>query len=191
MEPSAASSEAVPVRLAIAAAGEAPEASSGEFRPAGPGHDRLGEIGDRGAEVGVGEFATRAQLEVSPNIGRADFALEAPAISRSLHQSGAELAIRDDCGCGGVGELEAVDVEMGRGQTQVEVEAPQRREREGLRAPPARRVEDTLRRSEQRLERQRFGGERAGDGRAPAGVADCERALERLPGAGQRRVAEG
>ena len=40
--------------------------------------------------------------------------------------------------------VEAVDVEMGRGQTQVEVEAPQRREREGLRAPAARRVEDAL-----------------------------------------------
>ena len=79
---------------------------------------------------------------------------------------------------------------MGRGQTQVEVEAPQRREREGLRAPPARSVEDAFRRSEQRLERQRFGGERAGDGWAPAGVADCECAFKRLPGAGQRRVAQ-
>ena len=132
--------------------------------------DRLGEIGDRGAEVGVDEFAARAQLEVSPNVGRADFALEAAAISRSLHQSRAELAIRDDYGCGGVGERQAVDVEMGRGQTQVEVEAPQRREREGLRAPPARWVEDAFGRSEQRLERQRFGGERAGNGRAAAGV---------------------
>src|ERR1700683_4772525 len=65
-----------------------------EFRPAGPGDDRLGEISDRSAKVGVSEFATHAQRKVSPNIGRADFALEAPAISRSLHQSGAELAIR-------------------------------------------------------------------------------------------------
>ena len=144
MEPLAASSEAVPVRLEIAAAGEAPEASSGEFRPAGPGDDRLGEIGDRGAEVGVGEFAARAQLEVSANVGRADFALEAAAISPSLQQRGADLAIGDDCGCRGVGELEAVGVEMGGGQTQVEVEAPQGREREGLRAPPARWVEDTF-----------------------------------------------
>src|SRR6202034_445651 len=100
-----------------------------------------------------------------PNVGRADFALEAAAISRTLHQSGAELAIRDDCGCCGVRELEAVDVEMRRGQTEVEVEALQRRKREGLRAPPARWVEDTFGRSEQRFERQRFRGERAGDGR--------------------------
>ena len=108
-----------------------------EFRPAGPSDDRLGEIGDRGAEVGVGEFATRAELEVSPDVGRADFALEAAAISRSLHQRRAELAIRDDCRCGGVGELEAVGVEMRRGQTQVEVETAQRRERKGLCAPRA------------------------------------------------------
>jgi hypothetical protein len=137
-----------------------------EFRPAGPGDDRLGEISDRGAEVGVGEFATRVQLEVSANIGRADLALEAPAISRSLYQRGAKLAIRDDCGRGGVGELEAVDVEMGRGQTEVEVEAPQRRKREGLRAPPARRVDDRLRRSE-RSSTPAFRRDRAGDGQAP------------------------
>ena len=104
MEPSAASSEAVPVRLAIAAAGEAPEASTANFAPPVPVDDGLAEIGDRGAEVGVGEFAARAHLEVPPDIGRADFALEAAAISRGLHQSGAELAIRDDHGCGGVGE---------------------------------------------------------------------------------------
>ena len=191
MAPSAASSEAVPVRLDIAAAGEAPGGLEREFHPAGPGDDRPSEIGDRGAEVGVREFAARAQVEVSPNVGRADFALETPAIGHSLHQSGAELAIGDDCGCGGVGELEPVDVEMGRGQTQVEVEAPQRREREGLRAPVARRAEDPLGRSEQRFQRQRFGGERPGDGGAPAGFPDRDRALERLPGAGQRRVAEG
>ena len=79
---------------------------------------------------------------------------------------------------------------MGRGQTQVEVEGPQRLEREGLRAPAARWVEDAFRRSEQRHERQRFGGERAGDGWSAAGVADCERAFKRLPRAGQRRVAQ-
>src|ERR1700690_3999700 len=170
--------------------GRSAGALGGEFRPAGPGDDRFGEIGDRGAEVRVGEFATRAELEVSPNVGRADFALKAAAISRTLHQSGAELAIRDDCGCCGVGELEAVGVEMRRGQTKVEVEAPQRRKREGPRAPPARWVEDTLGRSEQRLERQRFGGERAGGGPAPASFADRDRAFNRLPGAGRRRVAK-
>ena len=85
MEPSVASSEAVPVRLEIAAAGEAPEASSVNFAPPVPVTIGWAKSSDRGAEVGVGEFATRVQLEVSANIGRADLALEAPAISRSLH----------------------------------------------------------------------------------------------------------
>jgi hypothetical protein len=118
------------------------------------------------------------------------FALEAAAIGRGLDQIQAELAVRDGRRCGGVGERQAIGVEIGRGQAQVEVEGARRREREGLRAPGARRVEESLRRSEQRLERQRVGGERAGDGRTAAGVADRERAFQGLPGAGQSRLAK-
>ena len=88
MEPFAASSEAVPVRLAIAAAGEAPEASTANCAPPVPVTHRLAEIGDRRAEIGVGEFAARAQFEVPPDIGRADFALKAAAIRRSLIRVG-------------------------------------------------------------------------------------------------------
>ena len=64
MPPSAASSAAVPVKAATAAAGETPEVSSGESRRAAPCHRRPAEIGDRRAEVGVAQFAARAELEI-------------------------------------------------------------------------------------------------------------------------------
>ena len=59
---------------------------SGKLCSAAAGRDGPGEIDDRGAEVGVDEFAMRAHRKVPPNVGGAHFALEAPAISRSFEQ---------------------------------------------------------------------------------------------------------
>ena len=54
-------------------------------RSAPPRRHGLGQIGDRGAEVGVDQFAARADLEVPPKMG-GGFALEAAAIGRGVDQ---------------------------------------------------------------------------------------------------------
>ena len=77
MEPSAASSDAVPVKVAITAAGEAPRASTANPAPPVPRQHWLAEISDRGADVSVGEFAARAYIEVPPDVGDGGFALGA------------------------------------------------------------------------------------------------------------------
>ena len=64
MPPSAASSAAVPVKAATAAAGEAPEVSTENRAAPRPVADRPAEIGERRAEVRVGQLAAGAELEV-------------------------------------------------------------------------------------------------------------------------------
>ena len=72
MAPSAASSDAVPVRLAIAAAGEAPEASSENRARAASlspiGRPKSATAAPRSASL---KLAARAELEVSPDAGDA------------------------------------------------------------------------------------------------------------------------
>ena len=156
-------------------------------RPVAVGRPKSASAAPRSASVS----SPRAlSLRSSPRQARAASPLRRPPYAAASIKFIAELAVLDDEGCGRVGELSAIDVEAAGREAQVEVEGPRRSERERLRAPPAGRVEQALRRSEQRLERQRFGGERARDGRPPAGVGDFDRPFKRLLGAGHRRIAE-
>ena len=68
----------------------------GKSRRASPGRDGSAEIGERRAEIGVGKFAARAELEVLPDAGEAGFAVEASAIHRRFDERRAEPAVLDD-----------------------------------------------------------------------------------------------